>query len=303
MGYEDADVEAIPDMSNIVASRERFYIPVSLETHDIFCGDERQRADISDTSGGSHVTIISPEEHINWFGGGLNVAYNMTVMQETLQPDSVIDSFESRTASFVPLLMSVGVRVGVHSDVQSEQGTRVRTDVEGAVGCGYAEKRQQISQFIQECGKEIVADAIELRPELFCKPNDDEIAQAIVAAHGRLAERKDFFTNGRRVVLAAAAKGAKVMLVEGEHSATEGIINRVPHTSLHGDEAAKADLATYNHDSWAVEESNARMQHLYPHDRHQQQIAELIDTIGTMRLLGVEKIAVRRPASSAGVDA
>ncbi|HEX5744566.1 MAG TPA: hypothetical protein VFX84_03925, partial [Candidatus Saccharimonadales bacterium] len=183
-------------------------------------------------------------------------------------------------------------------DVAAEAGNMVRPTFDGAVGCGYAELRSRISGVIVDQGAELIRDAAELRPELFKDTDDYNFAHAVIAAHERLVERPGFITDGRSVVLSAAGQGSKVMLVEGEHTGTEGIVNLVPGSSLDSDAANGAGLEAYNQDSWAIEEAGDRVRPTYPHDKRHLQIAELIDVIGTMRALGVEDIAVRRPGSA-----
>ncbi len=298
MRYEAAQAEAIPDMNEIVTSREQFYVPVSLDTHDIFCFDERE---IAEVEGHDHedsleqlFTMVTPEDYIHLAGGILGPSHNLAVMQEVAAPGS-ISSFEDHAELTVPMFIGAGVRAGVHSDLAAEEGKYMRLDSDGDVGCGYALKRRPISGLIAERGDEIVADAMGLRPELFKGPEYGRFASAVVDAHGRLAGRDDFAPHGRRVVLTAAAKGAKLMLMHGNHVGEDGIINLVPNTSIKSDRALKAGLPAYSQDSWAAAEANDRVRHLHPHDPVQQQIAELIDTIGTMRALDVKRIVVRRP--------
>lgn len=289
-----AQAEAVPVNNEIVASREPFYVDeLSLDTHDIFCFDERGVADAAADAAG--ITAVTPEEYIRAAGGGLNIVYNLTVVQEAENPFSVTNSFAERTAAMVPVLAKARIRPGVHSDVAAEGGNMVRPTFDGAVGCGYAELRAAINGVIADRGVEIIRDAAELRPELFEGPDDYNFAHAVVSAHERLTERPGFMTNGREVVLTAAGQGSKVMLVKGDHTGTEGIVNLVPGSSLGSDAANRAGLEAYNQDSWAIEEAGERVQHAYPHDKRHLQIAELIDAVGTMRALGVEDIAVRRP--------
>lgn len=288
-----APAEAISNVNEILGSREPFFGAVSLDTHYIFCFDERGIAEASADAPG--LEAITPDTYIHVAGGSLNVPYNHAVLEETARPFGVTGSFRDRVEDTVPVLIGAGIKAGVHSDVLTEKGNRIHDRSEGPVGCGYAESRGLISLRIAEQIAAIVNDAASLRPELFQGPQDYNLAHAIGAAHGRLAERQGFLGNGRLAVMAAAGKGAGIMLMRGKHTGREGIINLVPGSSLDSDQASGAGLEAYNQDSWAVQEANDRVRDAYPHDAHQQQIAELIDTIGTMRVLGVEDIVVRRP--------
>lgn len=270
-----ASGNAVPAGNEIIAVRERFYAPVSLDRHLIFCGDDREAAEATDI-------------YVHLFGGALNIAYNMAVMQETLSPDSVKDSFKTRAVETVTAMKAADMRPGVHSDTNAEQAGK-------GIGCGYAGQRGPISGLIFQRSEEIIADAESLRPELFKRPESYEFARAVTDAHGRLASRPGFLTDGQAEVMSAAEAGATLMLVEGEHAAEEGIINLIPDTSIDSDAANKADLAVYDQDSWAAEAINHRLAHIYSYDQLKQAIAELIDTVGTMRALGVKDIAVRRP--------
>jgi hypothetical protein len=265
----------VPSDNEIVAVREQFYVPASLDEHVIFCGDDREAAEA--------IGI-----YIHLFGGALNVAYNLAVMQEALSPDSVKDSFQARAVETVAAMKAAGTRPGVHSDTIAEK------DAQG-IGCGYAGQRGPISGLIFERGEDIITDAKNLRPELFEQPESHSFARAAVDAHGRLATRAGFLTDGRAEVMGSVEEGASLMLVKGEHVAEEGIINLVPETSIDSSAANKAGLAVYDQDSWAAEDINRRLAHLHSYDGAKQAIAELIDTVGTMRALGVKDIAVRRP--------
>lgn len=295
-----APAEAMPDVSNeILARREPYYIDgLSLDTHDIFCFDERVVADADGTADDSGATealvVVTPEDYIRAAGGGLNIVYNHAVVSEANDPFSVKGSFADHAGIIIPALIRARARPGVHSDVGAEDGNALRPTPKGRVGCGYAELRPVISDFIASNGKRLVEDSAGLRPELFRGPNDYSFAHAVVAAHERLVERPGFITDGRSVVLTAVGQGSRVMLVEGEHTGKDGVFNLVAGTSLDSDAANRAGLAAYNQDSWAIEEAGDRIRDEFPHDKQHLQIAELIDALGTMRALGVEDVVVRR---------
>jgi hypothetical protein len=262
-----------------------------VETHDLFCFDERP---VSDAAEGQ-LDIVVPEIYLHAAGGALNIAYGTLVMEEVAKPGSVKDTFADRAATTTPLIIAAGGRPGVHSDTTAEQGTTVATSANGAVGCGYAALRAGISHGIGEHGTGLVMVAAELRPELFEDPTAYNFAHAVVGAHSRLAAREGFAPSGRPVVMNAAYNGAKMMLVDGDHKAKKGIINLVPNTTFDSDTAFCFGAEAYNQDSWAVADINDRLRDHYPFDGRQQQIGELIDTLGTMLALGVDEVATRRP--------
>jgi hypothetical protein len=292
---KSAPAEAISNVNNeILTSREPYYIDgLSLDTHDIFCFDERGVADADTVTG--DIEAVTPQEYIHAAGGGLGIVYNHAVVQEADDPFSVKGSFADHAGIIIPALIRAKVRPGVHSDVTAEGGNVVRPTAKGDVGCGYAGLRPVISRYIAENGIALIRDAASLRPELFEGPEDHNFAHAAVAANERLLERPGFITDGRSVVMAAAGKGSKIMLVEGRHTGRKGIINLVPGTSFDSDAANRDGLEAYNQDSWAIEDAASRIRHEYPHDKRHMQIAELIDALGTMRALDVEDVAVRRP--------
>jgi hypothetical protein len=275
--------ENMQDNDEIMRSRELFMVPVSLDENEVFCGDDRP-ADI--------------DIYIHMFGGALNTAYGFVIMKEISEPGSVSDTFEDEVHSVVPVILHVAkVNAGVHSDQHTEQGSTLKTaEIDGDIGCAYALKRREISGGIFQDGDLLIGQLEQLRPELLESEADRAFASSVVAAHGRLAKRDGFFTSGRRVALAAASEGAPTTTVTGEHAAnSKGIINLEPNTSLHTRLAQEASLPAYMEDSWAVKEINDRLRSLYPYDSRQQEIAEAIDTLGTMRALGLkpEDITVR----------
>lgn len=269
--------------NEILTSHERFFVPASLESNTIFCGDERE----PDT----------PETYLHVFGGVLNVVYNLNIMQEIAVPGSVTQSFEAATEEIVPQVIKIArAQAGVHSDDHAEHGSTLRLDVlSGPVGCGYAGLRKEISQTIVDKHASIVGRAAELQPELFTAKTDTTFAQQAVDATDRLAHRPSFLTGGRKAVVAAARQGAKSMLVHGKHVGKQGIINKETNTTLNSNAALAARLPAYDHDAWATAAINNRLREVYPFDSRQQQIAELIDTLGTMVALGVklDDIAIR----------
>ena len=269
----------------LLDSREPFFTKVSLYINTVFCGDERPSSEIL-------------EDYIHWFGGALNPAYNLDIMQEAQNPGSVKHSFEQRAAEVTSDLMEAGIKVGVHSDTQADPTGKLDTSKEdGSVGCGYAGLRREISTLIVDRAEEILTDAQKMRPELFQSEADTEAAFSVIRAHSALANRPDYLTSGRRVVLAAEKSGAVTMLVVGEHVAEDGIFNLDPNSSLRSGEAFLKGQATYDHDSGSLYQAYDRLSEKYPHDKRLMQIADLIDALGTMRALGVKRIAVRRPTA------
>lgn len=270
--------------SELLASREPFFTTVDIDTTDINCGDERP--------GG-------PEPYIHVFGGALNTPYNFAVLREVLQPGSVKGAFQSEVAGLTPVLLkTAGLRYGVHSDDHNESGATISVQRhEGGVGCGYGGKRQPISLLIAERRDEILQRATGLLPEFFASQDDEQFAAQVFEAHARLSANEAFFAGGgRAAVLAAMERGAHGMIVRGEHLAKDGIINLSPGSTILNSRALAADLPTYDHDAWATETTYDRLAELYPFEKRQLQLAEHLDTIGTMLALGVEDIVVRRAA-------
>jgi hypothetical protein len=267
--------EAIRNGRENVGSHEAHYVPASLDRDPIFCGDDRGLDEV----------------YIQLFGGVINLAFNQAVVQEANRPGSVTDSLKGRVETRTTALINEGMHPGVHSDAASEKGKELKKDPEAPVGCAYAELREAISRSIGENGEELVEEAAHLRPELFETPEDRAFGLRVTAAHGSLAERDTFMEPGRKLVLAATAKGAKAAVLEGKHIAKDGIINLESRSTLDGVAAKNDGLPAYNHDAWAAEEAAKRLDD--PSDAKQRQIADTIDAIGTLHALGVEAIAVR----------
>lgn len=86
------------------------------------------------------------------------------------------------------------------------------------------------------------------------------------------------------------------MLVSGDHNGREGILNEKENESLDNNAANDAKLPAYIEDMWASKDINNRLREKYTYDPVQQKITEIVDTLGTMNILGVplENIVVRR---------
>jgi hypothetical protein len=278
-----ASAEAIFNSNEILEDREQFFNPqVSLDTHQVFCADKRG--------------IIGLSDYVHILGGSLNAPYNLLVLKETDRPASVDQPLGDFAGSLVPVMRAKDVVTGVHSDRKTEQGGHIRLDrPEGPVGCVYAQQRGVISRLIRDNILEFIDVASTLRAELFTDPPDRTFARAVGAAHGRLAERQGILPGGRSAVLDAASKGAATGVVDGETNAkTVGIIN-LAGGSYRSAKALEAGLPAYVQDTWASEKIFERLKGLYPGSTRHALIAEIIDTIGALRALGVayEDIAVR----------
>lgn len=268
----------VNNYNETVTSREQFYVPANLRQDLINCGDDRP---------------ADADKYIHVFGGAIFVTYTNAILQEIRQPGSVEDLAALIKQDIAELQTAGFANPGVHSDTSAEAGTAFHADqADGPVGCGYAGKRAAISQLISDKGENILEEAGSLLPELFVDETAWEFGRQVIAAHGRLAGRADSaIGNGRALVRGATAAGAKMMLVDGSHTATEGIINTRTDSTFDTNAAYEAGLAAYDHDLWA---SNALLESLPgAPDRQQAAIASVIDVIGTMKALGVQTIAIR----------
>src|SRR6185312_6219102 len=152
-----APAEAVPYSNEILTPREALYVPASLDTHYMFCFDEREMAEITGQTPG--IETAEPDVYIHMAGGSLSIAYNQAVIEEAEQPFSVNGSFAGRTGTVMPVLLKARMKPGVHSDVASERGHHVNSVMSGPVGCGYAEARPGISLSIAENITGIVDEA------------------------------------------------------------------------------------------------------------------------------------------------
>ena len=283
---QEGDIMLQQTQPETLKQREQFFEDgVSILTHEIYCGDERGAENPADLY----------KVYIHDFGGVANLSYNMMVLQESSQPQSVESTFEETTASLVLLLLQAGIKAGVHSDNHQEHGANIDVEkTEGKVGCGYIELRQAISALIFERGDEILAKLSVDYPERYHDETNSALARKLIAAHGRLTQRNQVFTTGRQVALAAISKGAPSMVVGGDHIAKVGIINLRHGTTFMSGKALDAGLAAYNHDRWAAEEAFDKIHDLYPFDKSEFSISEDVDAVGTMLALGVEEICFRQ---------
>ncbi len=267
-------------------SREIFYTNVTLENNKIFCADDCNSDEPS---------------YIHMFGGGENPVYNVTVLQEAYEPGSTTQAtFEGDTASMVPVLRdSAKCNPGVHSNEKFEHNPTLiqpKAESDDDFGCAWLKLRQQLSQHIADNGVRFIEQAKKLRPELFTDNKADEFTHKLIAAHGRMAANNAYFSNGRAVANVAVEAGAATMNVRGDHHPDAvGIINTVPNTSITNNEANAAGLPTYDHNSWATEQIYERLSKFYPYDKRDLAIADLIDALATLDVLGVKVVAVRRP--------
>jgi hypothetical protein len=267
--------------SELLTSREPFFKnDVSLQYTPMFCGDER--------------TALYDGSYLHVFGGVANPAYTSVVLARATRHSSSVN-FTEAVAEAAAESNAASIAAGIHSDTHSETGQHIATEGDSPIGCGYIKLRQPISAVIAEDPNKVVAEAETLCPELFTDPSDTNFAHEIVRAHKSLATDENFFTgNSRQVAAAAINKGAPTMLVDGNHIAVEGIINKKTHSTIDSNAASKSGASVYVHDSWANQELAAALPELQPYTRQQLEIAELIDTIGTMWALGVKTIAIRR---------
>jgi hypothetical protein len=272
--------EFMPQTNELLASREPYFAEVDIETSDIFCGDEREPLGVK-------------EPYIHMFGGALNVPFNSLIVTAATDLNTPLPTLAAAATADIFALKAANIQgLGVHSDTHAEEGEDFQRDrQDGKVGCGYSELRQHISHTIVKNRNEILDDAERLFPELFADLEGYAMAQRIISSHEALAGRADTLGTGRSVVQAAIKAGAKVMLVDGNHVATQGIINTQPGTSFKSGEALRDGLPTYDHDHWAGQELFKRTGSKL--DPRMFQRASIIDAIGTMKALGVTEIARR----------
>lgn len=271
----------MPEVNEIVRSREQFFKPASLADSSIFCGDERR--------------ALINYVYLHVFGGVTNAAYNREILARVTGQDDLAQTFQAATADMAAEFQQLSIKAGVHSDTHSEKTSAIALDGDDPLGCGYIKLRQIISRQIAADPAKIVAEAERLRPELFKDPADTAFAHDVVKGHGLLAQNEAFFADGSRpVAKAAITEGVPTMLVDGDHVAEAGIINLRADTTIDSNEAYENNLPAYVHDAWVGEAVAPRLSKTKQYGQQQWQIAELIDTIGVMWALGVTEIAIRR---------
>lgn len=264
-------------------TRERCFMKVDLATDQIFCADDRA-SDI--------------DRYIHILGGDLNIAFLYATLLHTLYPDQELPDFLSQVRSTSKLLVEgMHLRAGVHSAEENEKTLTSSSDLEHPIGCGYAQNRPYISQVIGNPESEVLAIGQSLRPELFDDQIYRDFGQKIISTHQSLISKENGFFKGyfgRKVYQEAVQEGCLTMNVRGEHTADTGIINLKNNTSISTNLALSQGLPAYDHDAWAVYEITHRLQSYFEIDQKFIQIADLIDCIGTMQVLGVQNIEVRR---------
>ncbi len=266
------------DTNELIASREQFFNPIDLRANGYNCGDDQT----SDWQLYAHI-----------FGGATFLGYSTMILGHINEPIAV-ESLESSTASAIRQLASRGYQhQGVHSSVSAEGGHYFQTQrTEGGLGCGYIALRRDISQLISEQGESILAEMDQLLPHLFADEGKN-FARQVVAAHGYFATNPTVLGQPRQIALSAIREGATPMLVDGGHTATDGIINLESGTTFDNNSSVAAGLPTYDHDLWASNDLLAQLPATTNYSHDQLTTASLVDIIGTMRALGVTQIAVR----------
>lgn len=274
-------VEFMPQTNELLESREQFFREnISLSTHKVFCGDER--------------LALLDAVYIHVFGAVANPAYNVEVLARTRDDIELATDFAEAVTDAATTLNVDGQSLGVHSDTHSEKGNHIDPNGDDPLGCGYIKLRRAISTLIASDPDKIVAKAEQLRPELFTDPSDTHFGHEVVRSHASLAADDTFFGKSSRAVARGAMEnGSPDMLVDGSHVSHAGIINLIPHSTFDSNEAFKNGVSTYVEDSWASHELLAQMPKAKKFDSRQREIAELIDTIGTMWALDVEDIERR----------
>lgn len=264
--------------SEALQTRETLFVPADLYNDQINCGDDRP----SDLEG-----------HINIFGGVLFPAYTAMVLCELHTPGTS-GSFMENAGTVTRALKDSGVQhPGVHSDANAEQGScfdEHRTD--GTVGCGFGQARAIISGYVRDNGAAIIEEATVKMPWLFDNDQAQEFAEKVVATHESLAGNADtIIGNGRQAICRAVAAGADVGIFRGPHTATFGVINTQSNTKFQTNRACAESVPAYTHNLWASDQLLAMLPDAP--DETEARIASVIDVIGTMKVLGVEEIAVR----------
>jgi len=266
----------------VIAPREELFTAVTLES-PIFCADKRS-------------AVGEAEEFIHLLGGAANTPFNIAVVKEVHEPNSLTSTLGEEVITGIKEMKSVGLNPGIHSDTISENGKSFQLDrADGVIGCKYLQFRAAISKHLVEERESTIVKVQALFPDLFTSKEDTATAYAVIDAHERLLSKDSFFTTGRDVATQAAEEGAVTMLVDGSDDTpvNEGIINERENTSFKTTSASKADLGAYNHDSWANRAIFAKMRDKYPYEERQFAIAEAIDAAATMAVLGVEHLEVR----------
>jgi hypothetical protein len=261
----------------IVNQREYLFGPVDLKSDGYNCIDDQ----LSNWQNYAHI------------GGGVaSLAYTRMILAQIQQPGSA-GGFAEVTADTVGILEDKGFQhQGVHSSVREEGGdTPQLSRHEGGVGCGYLQLRREISQGIAENGRAYIDEGTRLFPELFDNEADLAYAWQVVAAHEWFSAEPSRIDPGRAVFLAATGRGAKTMLVDGGHAATEGIINTQEGSTLDSNTAVQDGVPCYDDDLWATTELMDHMPEGF--NPRYVAIASVIDIIGTMKALNVGTIAVR----------
>jgi hypothetical protein len=266
--------------------RENFFVPVYLGSTPINCGDHQS----NDTN----------ELLIRVFGGTLNFAYLLSVLGTIYHPSQNQPPFIEQVHSTTNLLNQIrALHCGVHGDSQSENQSSSDPNIAPTdpVVCNYAQNRTAISRYIFQNGNSILDEAQRMDSNLARNSSDYKFAQGVIVANYILSETKkeNFFGkySGKMAIQVALREGAPILSSDRPKYYQLGIINEVPNTTFDTNAANQANQGAYTHDSWAVHDIMEELQAYAPTNSRHVQIANLIDTIGTMQFIGVENVALR----------
>ncbi len=259
------------------------FVPVDLTSSLITCGDDLE--------------LTYPNECIHIFGGALYTPYLVSVLITSSDPSLTPSNFMDNVDSLIPLMLSRNYEISVHSDDKNENGHHdidINDQSIVNVGCGFAQKRQIISNSIGQNRDQILSIAQNLRPELFDSEQELNDANAIIKAHEAMA--RSLTVSGRELVKKSLELGTSGVVVLGSHKSKSGVYNLIRNTSLDTNLANQNQNPAYIQDGWAVIDIMKSLSDIIPLDIKKVEIADLIDSIGIMLALGVDadKIEVRR---------
>lgn len=278
--FRREETRMLTQATDALKEREQFFAPASLKNNEVFCGDDR-----------------SEDDDLHLFGGSVhNVAVTLDALKEVTEPGSVTEPLEKTLPALATVVAEVGkLHGGIHSDEGNEGDSHFHAErTEGGLGCKKIAAQTAVSELIATQREKVINISSRLAPELFESEEDLANAAAIADAHGRLAERTDYHSDGRKLAIAVSSV-VPVKVLPGQHNPEAvGIVVFEPGIKFASLSAMKAGEPAYTHDIWALSQAIDNIRHLYPYDKNMFLRANLMDTVATMLALGIPEDKIFR---------
>jgi hypothetical protein len=263
-----------------LVEREPYFSALTIDEALGFCFDDRFSAE------GLYLSVPGGEAFF------VNV---LAIARELKHPGSASDIIFD-TKLITSELQELGINFGIHSDDSHDNGESIDLNSENdEIGCAYISKRRAVMKLISQNGSMILKQVDEYMPEVVDGEEMLDAAKQIVDINWTLASNTGFFNaSPRQYAKASIDTGAPSMLMHGKHDPRSvTIFNERPNTTFDTARAFKDGLPAYSFDIWAYREIVGRLPSLKDFDPRVLDLIAVIDTLGTIDLLGSNEVYAR----------